>query len=222
LRSRSFAGIGIPKLELGNKKNEPEKYRDAGFTMPTDEIVIVSGLPRSGTSMLMKMLEAGGIPPLTDHIRTPDEDNPKGYYEFERVKQLESDKEWLPEARGKAVKIISFLLPHLPPGFQYRVLFLRREVTEVLASQRQMLIRRGEEPDKTPDERMAMLYGKHLSQVETWLANQADTETVYLHHHEVIANPAVAAETINEFLGGAMDVSAMTTVVDPSLHRQRV
>lgn len=189
--------------------------------MPTDEIVIVSGLPRSGTSMLMKMLEAGGIAPLTDHIRQADEDNPKGYYEFERVKQLETDKDWLPEAQGKAVKIISFLLPHLPPGFRYKVVFLRREVKEVLASQRQMLIRRGEEPDKTPDERMAMLYGKHLAQVESWLSNNPEVDTLYLHHREVIADPATAAEAIAAFLDQGMDAEAMGRVVDPALHRQR-
>jgi hypothetical protein len=191
------------------------------LTMHPDEIVIVSGLPRSGTSMLMKMLEAGGIPPLTDHIREADEDNPKGYYEFERVKQLETDKDWLPEAHGKAVKIISFLLPHLPPDFRYRIVFLRREIKEVLASQRQMLIRRGEEPDKTPDERMEMLYAKHLKQVENWLANQPGADTLYLHHHEVIADPTGAAESIRAFLGGTMDTTAMGAVVDPSLHRQR-
>ena len=189
--------------------------------MRADDIVIVSGLPRSGTSMLMKMLEAGGVPPLTDNIRAADADNPKGYYEFERVKQLETDKEWLPEARGKVVKVISFLLPHLPPAHRYRVIFLRREIKEVLASQRQMLIRRGEEPDKTPDERMAMLYGKHLAQVEGWLAAQPGVETLYLHHHEVIAEPAAAAAAINTFLGGSLDTGAMAGVVDPALHRQR-
>lgn len=189
--------------------------------MPNEEIVIVSGLPRSGTSMLMKMLDAGGIPPLTDHIRTADEDNPKGYYEFERVKQLETDKDWLPQAQGKAVKIISFLLPHLPAEYTYRVLFLRREVTEVLASQRQMLLRRGEAPDKTPDDRMALLYGKHLAQVEGWMAAQPNIACTYLQHREVIAQPAAAAETINAFLGGTLDAAAMAAVVDPALHRQR-
>jgi hypothetical protein len=190
-------------------------------SMHSDAITIVSGLPRSGTSMLMKMLEAGGIPPLTDHIRQADEDNPKGYYEFERVKQLDTDKDWLPGARGKAVKIISFLLPHLPADHTYRVIFLRRAVKEVLASQRQMLIRRGEEPDKTPDDRMEMLYDKHLRQVEGWLAKQEGVSTLYLHHHEVIADPSTAAHLITEFLGGSMDPTAMAAVVDPSLHRQR-
>ena len=111
-------------------------------------ITVVSGLPRSGTSMMMKMLEAGGIPPVTDELRTADEDNPKGYYEFERVKAMDQgDTSWVVGARGKVVKVISALLKHLPPGEQYRVVFVRRNMPEILASQRKMLIHRGEDPD---------------------------------------------------------------------------
>ncbi|HSJ55892.1 MAG TPA: sulfotransferase family protein, partial [Anaerolineae bacterium] len=98
--------------------------------MENNAIVIVSGLPRSGTSMMMKMLEAGGVRVLTDYERTADEDNPKGYYEFERVKQIEHDREWLPEACGKAVKMVSALLKHLPADYYYKVIFMRREMEE--------------------------------------------------------------------------------------------
>ncbi|HZD55295.1 MAG TPA: hypothetical protein VE136_01120, partial [Anaerolineales bacterium] len=99
-------------------------------------MTIVSGLPRSGTSMMMKMLEAGGVPPLTDEIRTADRDNPKGYYEFERVKKMpDGDKAWMVEARGKSVKVISALLEHLPPQYDYKVIFMRRDMNEILASQ---------------------------------------------------------------------------------------
>ena len=130
-------------------------------------VTIVSGLPRSGTSMMMKMLEAGGLPPLTDNLRTADEDNPKGYYEFERVKQLpKGDVAWLPDAQGKVVKVIAALLPSLPGGYHYRVIFMQRAMPEVLASQRQMLIRRGEDPNKIPDDVIAKLFEKHLKQVE--------------------------------------------------------
>ena len=122
-------------------------------------ITVVSGLPRSGTSMMMKMLEAGGILPIIDNIRTADEDNPKGYYEFERVKAIDKgDTEWVADAQGKSVKVISALLKHLPSDHQYRVIFIRRHMDEILASQRKMLLRRGEDPDKMDDAEMALLF----------------------------------------------------------------
>jgi hypothetical protein len=189
--------------------------------MDEHTIVLVSGLPRSGTSMMMKMLEAGGLPVLTDHLRTADEDNPKGYYEFERVKQIEEDKAWLPEAQGKVVKMIAALLKHLPPDYEYKVVFMRRDIEEVLASQRQMLIRRGEPSDTIPDGRMAALFGKHVEQVEAWLAEQPNIDVLYVHYGDVLANPLDQALRINQFLGGDLDVEAMVAAVDPRLYRQR-
>ena len=186
------------------------------------DVVIVSGLPRSGTSMMMKMLEAGGIPPLTDRQRTADEDNPKGYYEFERVKQLkDSDVAWLPEARGKAVKVISALLEHLPAEYNYRVLFMRRALPEILASQRQMLIRRGEDPDKTSDEEMAILYEKHLRKVEAWLEGQPNFEVLYLDYNRLLERPGPDIARINAFLGDVLDTEKVNSVIDPDLYRQR-
>lgn len=189
--------------------------------MNPETIVIVSGLPRSGTSMMMKMLEAGGLELLTDGIRAADEDNPQGYYEFEQVKQIERDKSWLPAARGKAVKMISALLRHLPEGYRYKVIFMQRAMPEVLASQRQMLIRRGEDPDKVSDERMAELFSKHLEQVEAWLAQQPHFETLYVSYNEMLADPEPHAQRINAFLGGGLDVERMVNVIDPNLYRQR-
>ena len=186
-------------------------------------ITIVSGLPRSGTSMLMKMLEAGGIEPLTDNIRMADEDNPKGYYEFERVKQLKQDSDWLEDARERAVKIISALLKHLPQdhAYAYKVIFVRRKLEEVLASQKQMLIRRGEPTDTISDERMAELFRKHLSQVEAWMDEQPNVEVLYVSYNEVLEHPQEQAQRINRFLGSTLDVERMASVVDKGLHRQR-
>jgi len=189
--------------------------------MDPETIVIVSGLPRSGTSMMMKMLEAGGMELLTDGIRAADEDNPKGYYEFEQVKQIEHDKSWLPAARGKAVKMISALLRHLPEGYSYKVIFMQRAMPEVLASQRQMLIRRGQDPDKISDERMAELFSKHLEQVEAWLAQQPHFETLYVSYNDMLVDPEPYARRIDAFLGGGLDVERMVGVVDPNLYRQR-
>jgi hypothetical protein len=190
--------------------------------MNQEPITIVSGLPRSGTSMMMKMLEAGGMPVLTDDIRTADEDNPQGYYEFERVKQIETDQAWLSEAQGKVVKMIAALLKHLPPDYAYRVVFMQRHIEEVLASQRRMLIRRGEATDTIPDERMASLFHRHVAQVKAWLGGQPNVSVMYVHYSDVLADPLQEAERLNRFLGGALDVQRMAAAVDPSLYRQRV
>lgn len=186
-----------------------------------DVIVVVSGLPRSGTSLMMKMLAAGGLPPLTDNIRSADEDNPKGYYEFERVKKLKEDRDWLPDAKGKAVKVISALLMQLPAGYEYRVIFMRRNMSEILASQRQMLIRRGEPADAISDADMAALFDKHLRQVESWLAAQPNMRALGVNYNDLVAAPLAGAERVNAFLGGRLDVAKMAGAVDPSLHRQR-
>ncbi len=189
--------------------------------MNNETITIVSGLPRSGTSMMMKMLEAGGLEPLTDNIRAADEDNPKGYFEFERVKQIEHDKAWLEEARGRVVKLISALLKHLPSSYNYKVIFMRRAMPEILASQRQMLIRRGEPADSVPDDKMAAMFDKHVAQVESWLAAQPNIETIYVSYNEAIDDPRSHALRINDFLAGSLNVDAMTAVADRTLYRQK-
>jgi hypothetical protein len=189
--------------------------------MNQETITIVSGLPRSGTSMMMKMLDAGGMAVLTDNIRSADEDNPKGYYEFERVKQIEHDPAWLEDAKGKAVKMVSALLQHLPQGYAYKVIFMRRKMGEILASQRQMLIRRGEPADLVRDEKMAAIFRKHLEQVECWIDEQSNVEVFYVSYHRVLENPVEQAEAVNQFLDNALNVEKMVGVVDKSLHRQR-
>jgi hypothetical protein len=188
----------------------------------TQPVVVVSGLPRSGTSMLMKMLEAGGIPPLTDSIRTADEDNPKGYYEFERVKALDKgDTGWIAEAQGKSVKVISALLKYLPDTYQYKVIYIRRNMPEILASQRKMLIRRGEDPDKMDDEQMAELFAKHVAQVEQWLKEQPNISVLYVHYSDILSAPERQSREINAFLDGQLDTERMATVIDPDLYRNR-
>jgi hypothetical protein len=189
--------------------------------MKDETIVVVSGLPRSGTSMMMKLLAAGGIEALTDNLRTPDEDNPKGYFELEKVKELERDNSWLADARGKAIKIISKLLKQLPSGYSYKVVFMRRNMDEILASQRQMLIRRGEPADSISDRRMAEIFERHLKDVEAWLEMQPNIQVLYINYNETLANPASSIERLKLFFGGRLDVSAMADVVDRTLYRQQ-
>jgi hypothetical protein len=185
-------------------------------------VIVVSGLPRSGTSMLMKMLEAGGFAPVTDSIRTADDDNPKGYYEFERVKAMDKgDTAWVADAQGKVVKVISALLKFLPAEYQYQIIYIRRNMPEILASQRKMLIRRGEDPDKMDDEQMAALFSKHVQQVEQWLKEQPNMSVLYVHYSEILSAPQQQVTRINEFLGGQLDSVQMAQVVDPNLYRNR-
>ena len=186
-------------------------------------IVVVSGLPRSGTSMAMKMLDAGGLPTLTDGIRTADDSNPKGYYEFERVKTLDKngDAAWLADARGKAVKIISFLLPFLPETFDYQVVFMDRDLDEVLASQNKMLAARGEPADAADDPHMRQAYQQHLEKVNRFLRNRKCFSTLRLGYKAVIDNPADEARRLNQFLGGRLNVERMTAVADRKLYRNR-
>jgi hypothetical protein len=184
-------------------------------------IVVVSGLPRSGTSMLMRMLAAGGLELVTDGERAADEDNPLGYFELERVKALDrGDAAWVPAARGKAVKVISFLLEKLPRGFDYRVVFLDRALPEVLASQRTMLARRGERSE-TDDERMAEVFEAHLRKVRRLLREDARFEALEVAYAEVLADPAAQARRIARFLALPLDVDAMAAAVDASLYRNR-
>jgi hypothetical protein len=189
--------------------------------MSEGSVIVVSGLPRSGTSMMMRMLEAGGVPVLTDRIRGPDEDNPRGYYEFERVKQIEHDQAWLADARGSAVKMIAALLRHLPPEHAYKTIFMERSMDEILASQRRMLERRGEQTDRVGDAGMAEAFSGHLERVKAWLSRQPNFQVFYVQYSDVLAAPARQADRIARFLGVKLEVDRMAAVVDLDLYRQR-
>lgn len=185
-------------------------------------VTIVSGLPRSGTSMMMQMLDAGGIEPLTDEIRTADVSNPKGYYEFERVKQLpKGDYEWLDEANGKAVKVISALLTDLPPLYDYKIIFVQREIEEVLRSQTKMLIKDGKPTDQISDEELAELYRQHLQSVKTWVGSQDNIEIHYTSYNDLLTAPEAPLQAINRFLDKRLNVEQMLRVIDASLYRNR-
>jgi len=189
--------------------------------MQQEIVTIVSGLPRSGTSMMMKILETGGLKVLTDNLRTADEDNPKGYYEFEKVKQLKEDIVWLDDAKGKVVKIISALLKDLPSNYTYKVIFMLRKMEEILASQKKMLIRRGEPTDNTSDEKMTEVFQNHLKQIETWIDQQKNIDVIFIKYHEVLENPNENIKKVNEFLGNILDEEKMKSAVDQNLYRNK-
>ena len=185
-------------------------------------IYVVSGLPRSGTSMMMKMLEAGGLRPLTDNIRSADDDNLQGYYEFERVKAMkDGDTAWVGDAQGKVVKVISALLENLPADYNYKIIFMEREMMEILASQRKMLERRGKPGNPAEDGKFAELYGKHLEKIKAWLTGRSNMDVLYVRYNEMIAHPMEYASKVAEFLGTPMNVKAMEEVPQEQYYRQR-
>lgn len=184
-------------------------------------VIVVSGLPRSGTSLAMQMIHAGGIEAVTDGRRASDEDNPRGYFEFERVKQLRSDKSWLDGAEGKVVKVIHLLLAELPDDRPYRVVFMQRDLGEVVRSQAAMLARSGRAGGQLAPERLMAVYSQQLAAVDAWLAARPNFGVLRVPYARMVADPAAHAAAVNAFLGGTLDEARMRAAVDPSLHRNR-
>ncbi len=183
-------------------------------------ITVVSGLPRSGTSMMMRMLTAGGVPPLTDELRPPDEDNPNGYYEFEDVKSIENYSTWIDRAVGHSVKMVYRLLEHLPADREYRVIFMRRDVDEILQSQKTMLQRNGIETD-VPDLTMKALFERQLRQFYAWLPSQSHLRLINVSYNELLARPDNVIAQINRHLNGILKPNEMLAIIDPDLYRHR-
>jgi hypothetical protein len=189
--------------------------------LPHEFITVVSGLPRSGTSLMMQMLAAGGLPTLTDSVRAADENNPRGYFEFEAVKKLRADQSWLERAQAHAVKIIHLLLRELPTDgrFAYRVLFMQRAMDEVLASQTKMLLRAGK-PAAEPA-MLARTYAAQLSQVKDLLGTHDCFRWREVEHRRLLTQPDVVATEVANFLELGLDVAQMAQAVDPALYRER-
>jgi hypothetical protein len=171
--------------------------------------------------MMMRMLEAGGIPVLKDELRIPDIDNPAGYYEFEPVKRTRDDPSWLDRAGGRAVKMVSRLLRDLPPTHEYRVLFMRRKMDEILASQRRMLNRLGTEEERVADDEIGSLFAQHVAETLTWLATQGNFRVLNVDYADLIESPGTVLQTVARFLDAEVDIGKMVKVVDHSLYRER-
>jgi len=188
---------------------------------PAQAVTVVTGLPRSGTSMLMQMLLAGGMPVLSDAVRAADVSNPRGYFEFEAVKGTRRDSRWVADAAGKAVKVVHLLVPDLPAGYSYRVLAIRRNIAEVLASQEALLHAQGRHGAELPPQRLGEILLAQLEEAVRWVEQQPHFSILHLNFHEVIAAPLAQARRMNEFLGGGLDERKMAAAVEPSLYRQR-
>jgi hypothetical protein len=185
-------------------------------------VIVVSGLPRSGTSMMMRMLAEGGLSILTDELRRADDDNPRGYFELEAVKQLKEGKfAWLKAANGKVVKVISSLLEYLPGEYQYKIIFMERDPRETLASQKKMLDHRGQTSNLSDDE-MEQQFQKHLAAMKPWLVRQPNMEVLYVNYNALIAKPEPYCDRISQFLGMPLNQSQMLAVPDKQLYRNRL
>jgi len=194
-----------------NKKNDEKQ-----------PVIIVSGLPRSGTSMMMRMLTEGGLAVLTDERRRGDDDNPNGYFELEEVKQLrEGNAAWLKQANGKVVKVISSLLEYLPDQYHYKIIFMERDFHETLASQKKMLDHRGQE-SRLSDTEMEQQFQTHLAAMKPWLIRQPNMEVLYVNYNALMAGPEPFCDRITDFLGLPLDRSQMLAVPDKQLYRNRV
>ncbi len=193
----------------------------SGLDGRSKSIIVVSGLPRSGTSMMMKMLAAGGLDIVTDELRRADDDNPNGYFEFEPVKQMANGETgWLEGANGRVVKVISALLENLPAKYHYKIIFMERALPEVLASQKKMLAHRREE-QKVADDAMRAQFREHLQAVKYWLARQANLEVLYVDYNKLLAAPDAICKRVADFIGLPVDVHRMLSVPDEGLYRNR-
>ena len=201
---------------FGPESQESQSTPPAGHRF----ITIVSGLPRSGTSLMMRMLNVGGIPALCDEHRTPDADNPNGYYEFESVKSIQDYGDWIDRAVGHSVKIVYNLLEHLPKDREYRVVFMRRQIEEIIQSQRAMLLRNGIKTE-IPDEEIKELFERVLRQFYSWLPSQTHLKLINVSYNELLSRPASTIAQINRHLGYSLDTEAMAQVIDHSLYRNR-
>jgi predicted AlkP superfamily phosphohydrolase/phosphomutase/tetratricopeptide (TPR) repeat protein len=205
------AAAGMPAFDSGE------------FAAPADRsrvVTIVSGLPRSGTSMMMQMLAAGGLEAFSDGLRLPDEDNPRGYLEHARATQLHRDTSWVPEARGKAVKVVAHLLPYLPIGEEYRIVFMHRPLEEVTASQTAMLKRLGRRGGALDEEKLSRVFAGQLVRVQEWLKKAPGICVLPMQYIQALEDPAGAALRVAEFVGEPFDRERAATSVDPGLRRQ--
>jgi hypothetical protein len=202
-------------MKIFGRKMFPKK------TKSKKDIIIVSGLPRCGTSMMMQMLEAGGMETVTDNLRKADEDNPRGYYELEAVKKIKEDSSWLESCYGKAFKMVSLLLYNLPTDKSYKVVFMKRDMDEMLASQKTMLNRLNKKNEAKSQEIMQNNFDKHLNNITKWMASQPNIDVIYMKYHEIVENPYRNAKALNQFLLNKLDPRRMAQVVEKNLYRQR-
>lgn len=225
-RVRAESAARVPGFIADREKRRAEAAalaaaREASALPADQEFVLVSGLPRSGTSLMMQMLRAGGMELMTDGLRPADEDNPEGYWEWEDIKKMPQQPLIIEQAHGKATKVISALLPSLPPKHKYRIIFMTRPVQEVVASQWTMLERRGTDP-KSQRAHLEETQARHALEMLAALRQHPRVVLLEMDYPALVADPARGAAQVAVFLGEALTTpEAMPAVVQPKLHRNR-
>ena len=207
---------------LTNKNNGNNGNNGSSNFNKSNPIIVVSGIPRSGTSLMMKMLGAAKFDLVYDNLRCPDENNPNGYYEYTKVKYLKNgDTHWLKHARGKVIKIVSTLLSSLPPEHTYKIVFMNRSMNEIIASQSKMLEMQKKYTDQSDDAQMANFFAKHLNHTRKWIAEQTNMEIVYVNYNELLSTPTIPLSDVNNFLDSHLDIASMEKIINPHLYRNR-
>lgn len=224
IAARAIARETAKKLRQeaeAKKAKAAEGEADSEFNIQNSEFIIVSGLPRSGTSLMMQMLRAAGMDLMHDGKRAADEDNTEGYWEWEEIKALRKNPRLIEKAEGKAIKIISALLPQLPPGHRYKIIFMKRPVAEVVDSQWAMLARNGHKP-RSEKEHLIRTQQTHLDQTLAALRQRKDITLLEIDYPSLVANPATQIKTLQDFLGKSLPhPENLTTPIRPELHRQK-
>ena len=216
--NEELAKLGIlPRLVQTPQKSLTEEDQPHS---KENEIIVVSGLPRSGTSMAMQMLAAAGLEIYTDNQRQPDENNPKGYFEADATKGMAKDNAWVKDCRGKVIKVVAPVVPLLPQQERYRVLFMHRNLKEVIASQNRMLERLGKKGGDIGDDRMKEILIHQLMRAAQTVGGHGNP-FLTISYENAIKDPENTAQKIAEFLGMELDIAAMVAAVDSSLHREK-
>ena len=186
---------------------------------PTKPVIIVSGLPRSGTSLMMQMLQAGGISIIYDNKRPADEHNPYGYYELEKVKRLEQDNSWIEKCTGKALKILYHLLKYLPETTHYKIIFMQRNLKDVVISQDKML----ESYSKavlSDNAKVMTLFEEERKQIISWIENKSNMDVLYIEFSDVLADQKKVVLQLSDFLGSNLELQSMQAVINPAILSQ--
>lgn len=219
LKAKTYHKAEKALENIVEKITTPLKLRDKiQYKYRKEQIVIVSGLPRSGTSLMMQMLDKGGLDSLVDQKRKADESNPKGYYEFEPVKSIHKDNSWLDQAKDKSVKIVAPLLKHLDFKYRYKIIFMKRNLDEIIKSQQKMI---GKNPDIFPVS-LYNAFRKQLESIEIWKNKEPGVELIYIDYKDVLDHPNVAIDKIQSFLGIDLKKNEMEKCIDISLYRNKI
>ncbi|KAA3617743.1 MAG: sulfotransferase family protein [Calditrichaeota bacterium] len=185
-----------------------------------NKITIVSGLPRSGTSMMMKVLQKGGMTLVYDDLRVADNDNPNGYFEYAKVKNLKEDNSWLFDAQGQAIKILFNFLYFLPQKYKFKIIFMQRNMQEILASQNKMLLRSGKSIGQD-NRQFEILFNSEIIKCKDWLKNQKNIDTINVSYNQIMETPFPICQSINNFLEKSLNLDGMVNAIDKSLYRNK-